>query len=840
MERMARVEAGKARWATAGRAAGLILLALALLAIGLAALGLAGPVVRAEVPEPSLDVVNLQPDRTLGQTFIPRGDGLEGVEVFLQPREPGDGTITLRLRSDPGSDEDLAAAALPAASVSYPGFYRFSFPTRPESADQSYYFELEYAGEGRVKAGRAPVNAYLDGAAYRDGDPMDAQLSFRLAYAPWPYALGSARQLLTLVLAAALALVLLALPGWALLALLLHGWDGRGWGEKLGLAGGLTLALYPLLLLWTAVAGVRLGSLYAWLPAGLSLAILAWRNRGWRPAAAAPALRHWAAPGVHDLALLVVLALIVGARLLAVRHADAPLWGDSVQHTVMAQLMLDGGGLFTSWEPYAPYHSLTVQFGFPAASAIYAWISGAAAPAAVLVVGQLVNALAVLAIYPLAVRVTGGNRWAGVGALVVAGLLLALPGLYVNWGRYAQLGGQAILPVALYMLWETLDRPRPDWRAILLAGVALGGMLLTYYRMPFYAAPFVLALLLTWALPRWRTDWRAWLRGGLSLALAGAVAGALLAPWALQVSSSQLATVISQGDKIRTPLDDVLADYRIWGELGSYFAWPLLVAAAAAVVWSLARRQWLVAGVGLWTAGMASVVAGRLVGVPGTSSMQNFAIIIALYIPIGILAGWLAADLTGLAVRRRGRVAAGAAGLALAVAAAWGAAQQAAVLRPEYVLVTRPDLEAAAWVRDNTAPDARFLVQGFSINQGTSAVGADAGWWLPLLAGRANTMPPQYALLNEVPSPPDYSRRVVEFVRGLEQAGPETAEGLRRLCAEGVSHVFVGQREGRVGSGVRQLFSTEGLSASPSFEPLYRRDRVAIFALRPEACQAAP
>jgi hypothetical protein len=113
-----------------------------------------------------------------------------------------------------------------------------------------------------------------------------------------------------------------------------------------------------------------------------------------------------------------------------------------VQHTVIAQLMVDNGGLFDSWEPYAPYRSLTVHFGFSSFAALLSWFTSMDSVRATLLMGQLISGLAVITLYPLAMRLTNGNRWAALGAVLVAGLLSPMPAYYVNWGRYAQLAGQ--------------------------------------------------------------------------------------------------------------------------------------------------------------------------------------------------------------------------------------------------------------------------------------------------------------------------------------------------------------------------------------------------------------
>ena len=141
-------------------------------------------------------------------------------------------------------------------------------------------------------------------------------------------------------------------------------------------------------------------------------------------------------------------------------------------------------------------------------------------------------------------------------------------------------------------------------------------------------------------------------------------------------------------------------------------------------------------------------------------------------------------------------------------------------------------------IRENTPAETRFLVEGFRIYDGRSAVGADAGWWIPLLAGRANTMPPQYALLNERPIDPDYSRNVVALVAGLEANSPATTEGMRLLCEQGITHVYIGQSQGKVGFAAPQLFAPEDFAPQPAFDLVYHEDRVYVFAFDRATCPA--
>jgi hypothetical protein len=201
------------------------------------------------------------------------------------------------------------------------------------------------------------------------------------------------------------------------------------------------------------------------------------------------------------------------------------------------------------------------------------------------------------------------------------------------------------------------------------------------------------------------------------------------------------------------------------------------------------------------------------------------------------LCGYFFAELEIFFARRRPRLASPLAAVLLVLLAAWGFKNQARIADPvSFGLVTRPDQRAMAWIEAHAPAEARFLVEGFTIYQGRSSVGADAGWWIPQLAGRANTMPPQYALFNERPSDPDYSTQVTALVSLLENQPAASPAGIAALCAQDVTHVYIGQRQGKVGAGARQLFAPQEFLESPAFHPVYHQNRIYIFALNPTVC----
>ena len=788
--------------------------------------------------------VTLAPGHPVGQTFVAKHAGLSGVEVWLEAALGSKGEICLHLRSDAQAADDLATAVLPLSSSVPPGFYRFSFPPIRDSHGGYYYafLEVEAEGEGAIRVGTGPGDVYLDGALYNDHRPSDAQMAFNLVYDPlWMLAdLGKAA--LGGLGLLAMAGLLYVVPGWALLAWMWPGATvgratargaptmglGQGrlsWAERLGIAVGLSLALYPLLLLWTDLFGLRLGPLYAWLPLVGGLAALAWRYRVPRPRMGWGELQRWAHSTAlcPDVALMIVLGLVFGVRLLAVRTLDAPMWGDSYHHTMIAQLLADHGGLFDSWRPYAELETFTYHFGFHTSVAVAHWLSGFDMVQAVKWVGQILNGLSVLALYPLAVRVSK-SRWAGVGAVLVAGLLSPMPMFYVNWGRYTQLIGQVILPVAVLVTWSALEAPRRNRRLVVLAWIAAGGLALTHYRVLVFYASFVLAWML---LAIGRFPWRRILA---RVAWVGTGAGVLFLPWFVNTLLGE--TMDSLWQYLSTApsqLSSFARQYNEIGDLARYLGpvgWLLLAIAVAVALWRRRRGALMMA---LWWFLLLILTNPEWVHLPGSGVIGNFTLFIAAYIPASVFIG----DLTGwLVYRWRPRRYLGAALVLLMIGlgVAGARTRMGDVQAHQHAMVTRPDVRAVAWVRENTPEDAKFWINSFFAYGGSVIVGSDGGWWLPLLAERSNTVPPlNYDLEEEMW--PGYQEWVNDLTGQLQEAGIDEPQTLASLKERGVTHVYVGQRQGRVNYGGPHVLDPETLLQSRHYRPVYHQDRVWVFEL---------
>jgi hypothetical protein len=138
-----------------------------------------------------------------------------------------------------------------------------------------------------------------------------------------------------------------------------------------------------------------------------------------------------------------------------------------------------------------------------------------------------------------------------------------------------------------------------------------------------------------------------------------------------------------------------------------------------------------------------------------------------------------------------------------------------------------------AWIRENTPEDARFLINSFFAYGGSVVVGSDGGWWLPVLAERANTVPPLNYGIEQGPGP-ESRKWVNALTQQLQDASMDDPATLALLQQRGITHVYVGQQQGRVNYGGPDVLDPEALLRSAPFRLLYHQDRVWVFEVAQE------
>ena len=773
---------------------------------------------------------------SVGQTFISRRPRLAGIELWLShlsPLNDSPGSMLLaELYHEPREQRPIAVTRLPLAEIAGDNPIRLAFTPQYGAAGQQYYLNLT-AHQATVSIQGRNEDVYPDGQAFVDGVPVHADLAFRLLY---DYdARAAISDLVRALPHAWLAfplIALLLLPGWLLFDLVGLGQHFEG-GEKAALAVGLSLAIVPMLLLWTTVAGVNWNRLAVVGAVAFLSGVAGWRSlRGlmgksgvgrpilstlWRELKS----RWW---GLEMWTLIGILLLSLAVRLIMVRDLAGPAWVDSVHHALISQLIVDTGALPTTYTPLVAVDMATYHPGFHSVVAAFHWLSGLDIPGALLLTGQVLNALMVIATYLLAKEMTGDGI-AGLVAALVVGLFSPMPAYYASWGRYTQLAGLLILPAALvlarrllipeHVTRQTMGGRLHNVRLLALAAIALGGLVLTHYRVTAFYGGFLLAFLVVG-----RSDpgsyWQKLKGSSLRLGLLTITAATLTLPWLLPTwTALWLPKLFAWSGGEPSAYIDFSWDHLLPGQ-GKYVVALALTGLGLALV----RRQRFAITLMVWVVLLLLLASLGPLGLPGGGFVNFVSIEIMLFLPMAVLGGYLVSQfltawreilLPRQEAMYRGTISAIA--IAVALLGAW---TLPSILNADNVLLREADRQAMAWIQENTPEDARFLVNPLYWSNHLYT-GNDGGYWIGPLAGRQTIPPPLlYGLGSEaeIAAINDACASVI--------ARAEDAEALWILLQDlGVSHVFIGARGG--------VLSVQVLEDSDRYHSLYAQDGVWVF-----------
>ncbi|KAA0253044.1 MAG: hypothetical protein EDX89_16085 [Acidobacteria bacterium] len=644
---------------------------------------------------------------------------------------------------------------------------------------------------------------------------------------------------------ASAALVALWAPGFALERLGAASGARRDPVVRLAVATGAGLSALALLVLWATTLGAR------WGPTSARVVTLAFgvvalapvvRGRG----TVAPPRGPGRARREVTLAVFAVIALLAAAtRASHVRELALPAWVDSVHHQMIVQLVVEQGRVPATWAPFLPEVQSVYHWGFHAGAAWTAWLAGARTPheiaRALLVYGQVLNVLFAVVLYAGA-RVLFRSRAAGLLAAAVGTLVSWFPAYYVAWGRYTQLAGLLVLPVAAIALFRLEKRPEP--RAIVLAAILLAGIALVHVLVAFLLAPLLVVL----AVPAVRRGGASVLRAWLT---AGALSALLVAPWLARLvasgqprealAPSRRATAASWATYNDFPEDLLLspgtrelisvATIGLTGMAG-WEGMPPAGRALSAGLWltalaveglrrrgrSCRRLPWGALGI-LWGWSAISLLLVNLdrLGLPPLRAVPNRVLVIAAFLPLSLAAAGVSCWLLRLVEPARSFLPAVALVLGLGV---WGASRLVDVVPPWTVLATDRDVRAMEWVERHAPASAVFAVRTRAWESGTFA-GVDGGCWLQLLTGRRTILPPSLYV-----STPDRARleRLEAFLAAWSASASLEDPLIRGALRDaGVTHLFLGENPG--------LLAPPALAGRPWTKTVYRDGPVAVFEL---------
>jgi hypothetical protein len=517
------------------------------------------------------------------------------------------------------------------------------------------------------------------------------------------------------------------------------------------------------------------------------------------------------------VSFMLIACVILAVSLINIRGLALPLWVDSVHHSAIARLIVEQGMIPTSYRPFAEAGPVYYHIGYHVVIATLSALTGAQVESVMLVFGQMLNVLVCVTIYVLAAHWTGRSV-AGLAAMMVPGTLSLMPAYYVTWGRYTQLDGLVILPIAMLTAQRAFETGAK--RQIVLAGVLAGGLLLVHYRVTYFYAAFVIAYLLWHAVARFRRhdSIAPLLRRVIAV---GAVATVVSAPWLWRL----VTTVVLPVDTFLTritgnteynsiPWDLVTGDNNLW----------LYAVAALGIALAIWQRRSQVFIILLWVVLTIVPVNPTLLGAPPTWLVNNFSLVISMFFPLALLIAFAVSGVLDVVERHVSPAFSKnlnqAAPIALVLLALVTAPARLHIVNPVTVLATQDDVTALNWIRAQTPPDSTFLVNE-RLWQGVTFAGTDGGYWIPNLTGRRTTMP----IVFYTQGSPQYVEQVNSLARLIE-SGPDPADPafLRDLQARGVTHVYIGVKGGPL--------SLPRFLQSEHYAEVYAQGGVHIFEIR--------
>lgn len=146
---------------------------------------------------------------------------------------------------------------------------------------------------------------------------------------------------------------------------------------------------------------------------------------------------------------VVFLCISIPLRLAFISDLAMPLYFDSTRHYAIIQGMLDGSGT-----PAAAFPSIIDYYhvGFHLVAALIASSLEISIAQTILVLGQMIIAVAPLSVFFLIQHITG-SKSAAIFAVLLAGFGWSMPAYALNWGKYPAVTSLALIPFVLSMLY---------------------------------------------------------------------------------------------------------------------------------------------------------------------------------------------------------------------------------------------------------------------------------------------------------------------------------------------------------------------------------------------------
>ncbi|OGO12645.1 MAG: hypothetical protein A2Y53_05410 [Chloroflexi bacterium RBG_16_47_49] len=783
----------------------------------------------------------LDAQSVIGQSFISRRPHLNGITIwFTSPDDQdsptsnnGQNSLNVKLfhLATDTSPIFTTSILLPTSGNNIP--VTIQIPVQANLPGESFYLQF-MKDSGSIQIHGRNEDAYPYGQIYYNGQPINADIAFRLSY-DYDFAsfVDDVERSLTSIWLVFPLMIVLWLPGWLLLEL--SGLRGRfDFGEQTSISVGISLGLTPIIMLWTTISKIKWTREAVLFFAGFLVALffirLIYKNIISKRNAPNLGIKYSSEDrsalqyshnfnSFNSFALILIFLFSLTIRLVMIRDLATPAWVDSIHHALLTRLVLSLGAYPSSYLPYLDISPTAYHPGFHSIVAAFTWLSNLNIAQAMLILGQVLNAAAVFSVYLLAKTLTRSST-SGLFAAIITGFLAPMPAYYTSWGRYTELTGLLILPAAfalIQLLKNGKSTQRKYW-IIFLGALASGGLFMVHYRVIVFLGCLIFTSLVIFLLFRKREPSHnpAWFL--FLVFMVATVAVLLVSPWMFQTIESTVLPVINSTGTSSVPF---FQDFS-WAYLTAALGKQTLVIAGLGLVWGMIKRKHFAYLLLLWTFFLFIIANFDALRLPGGGMINNTSVEIMLFIPISILGGYfldqlithwrdlipkfLVIPVYGIFIFFIGWV------------AFIGARQLVTIINPITILSRNADIPAIEWINENIPEKETIVINPFAWGYGLYA-GNDGGYWISPLSGNLTLPPPVlYGLASDRSRIKELSQRIINL-----STNPMALWEF--LSSNQLNYLYIGAKGG--------VLSPEKLSASDLFTIRYHKDGVWIFSLKP-------
>ena len=752
----------------------------------------------------------VQPGSSMGQELILSRPNINGITFWLEPTK-GSSLIMLEVFPSTGDPSPVFSRTF------YPKKGANQIEIKPSLSQNLSPLNFRIRTIlGEITVFGRDENAYLGGTAYRDDLPIEGDLAFQTTYAYDGMALFTdLSQLITQWYPLIAMFALLFIPGWLVLDVLQirKNIDSV---ESVALSVGLSLAVIPILMVWTTTFHIPWNQTAVYICAGAITTIFLWRVLIKIREDKTPIEKdhNKLAPKPHIWFLILIFLVSFLVRMAMVRDLEVPPWVDSIHHALIAQGIVQSGELPDNYLPHIPLDAQYYHPGYHSILATYHWLSGLEIPQAMLLLGQGLNALTIFAVYAFTTSLVK-DKTAGIFAAAITGLFSVMPAYYTSWGRYTQLTGLLILPTTLILL-QKLSAGKSNFPRILAAAISFGGLVIVHYRVAFMAGCLFLAIWIGILFKR-KQDFTRKLRSSMMNTLIfGSLGIGFIFPWLLP-SIQNFLLPAAQSWRFGGIPEIPPIHWRYFTQAGGV---AIMVFAGLGAVSGLIKRKIFSLILLIWV-GLLFVAANpRFFHLPFPPGFINqTSVEIMIFIPLSVYAGTF---LSGLHASILNWIKPSSSFFwKAALTFFWieiaiiGSFQLLPILNPETFLFQKDDYAAIRWIEEYVPEGETIVINPTAWGYGLYR-GEDGGFWISPISNHP-TMPPNvlYGFNSEE------KNKVNRFVETLLPIGEDPEAIWDLLSQYGYTTIYLGSRGG--------VISPKALDESPLFKVQYHQGTTWIF-----------